>query len=223
MSFSAFANHVRNPALPHRGRVSALRSCVQLYRPIGFEATLSFLGELAGPFRRDDGALLRALDHLEASRSLWHDHLRRYAAERRTAKRLGHRTPRPGDANPNLGPSIWYGAPQHAALHALTYWRRSRLSRLLAWDDPGAREIDVAVSACLASRGPLSDEQHCRLHDTAQQLRRRISGGLYDEDAVAYFRARDLLRVAALVTSAAIPESAAGVEHQSTTAAGGSR
>ncbi|MET9301691.1 hypothetical protein ABZX66_20445 [Micromonospora aurantiaca] len=58
MSFSAFARRVRDPALPHQRRVSALRSCVQLYRPVGFEATLSFLEEVAGPFRRDEAALL---------------------------------------------------------------------------------------------------------------------------------------------------------------------
>ncbi|PRX55837.1 hypothetical protein B0I32_12557 [Nonomuraea fuscirosea] len=55
MSFGAFARKVRDPALPHR-RVSALRSCVQLYRPIGFEATLSFLHAEAGPFRTDEAA-----------------------------------------------------------------------------------------------------------------------------------------------------------------------
>ena len=61
MSFGNFARQVRDPALPHRRRVAALRSCVQLYRPIGFEATLSFLHTKAGPFRTDEAALLRAL------------------------------------------------------------------------------------------------------------------------------------------------------------------
>ncbi|GIM94915.1 hypothetical protein [Paractinoplanes toevensis] len=205
MSFSGFANHVRNPALPHKRRVSALRSCVQLYRPIGFEATLSFLEELAGPFHRDDGALLRALDHLAASRALWHDDLRRYAAERRTAKQRGHRTPRRDDRNPNRGPAIWYGASQRAALHALTYWRRSRLPGLLTWNDPGASEIDACVSAALANGGPLSAEQHRRLNDTAQRLRERLDADLYSQDSLAYFRVRDLLLVAGFVTNATTP------------------
>lgn len=207
MSFSAFANHVRNPALPHRRRVSALRSCVQLYRPVGFEATFSFLEEVSGPFQRDEEALLRALDHLAASRSRWHDHLRRFAAERRKVKRAGHRTPRRADPNPNLGPLIWYGASQQAASHALSYWRRKRLPELLAWDDPGGREIDLAVSACLTGSGRLSVAQRRQLDDAAQQLRRGISGRLYHEDASAYFlRVRSLLFVAKLVTDAATAE-----------------
>ncbi|MFG1919224.1 hypothetical protein [Micromonospora sp. NPDC048898] len=212
MSFSAFSHQVQDPRLPRQRRVSALRSCVQLYRPIGFAATLSFLEELAGPFQRDEHALPRALDHLAASRALWHEHLREYADQRRAAKRLGHRTPWADAANPNLGPSIWYGASRQAALHALNYWRRSRLPELLAWDDPGAGEIDLAVTACLAGGGSLRADQR-RLPDTAvQQVRRRIGGGLYGQDVLAYFRARDLLRVAALVTNATDPDSAAATD-----------
>ncbi|MEU7589571.1 hypothetical protein AB0A95_25140 [Micromonospora sp. NPDC049230] len=209
MSFSAFSHQVRDPRQPRQRRVSALRSCVQLYRPIGFEATLSFLEELAGPFQRDEHALPRALDHLAASRTLWREHLREYADQRRAAKRLGHRTLRADAANPTLGPPVWYGASRQAALHALTYWRRSRLPELLGWDDPGAGEIDLVVTACLAGGGSLSADHH-RLLDTAvRQVRRRIGGGLYGQDVLAYFRARDLLRVAALVTNADDPESVA--------------
>ncbi|MFG3422558.1 hypothetical protein ACIBTZ_24760 [Micromonospora sp. NPDC049460] len=56
MSFGAYARQVRDPALPHRRRVSALWSCVQLYRPIGLHATLSFLGTPASAhaWRRED-------------------------------------------------------------------------------------------------------------------------------------------------------------------------
>jgi hypothetical protein len=37
----------------------------------GFHATLGFLQELAGPFERDETALLRALDAVTASRAGW--------------------------------------------------------------------------------------------------------------------------------------------------------
>lgn len=137
MSFSAYARHVRNPALPHRRRVSALRSCVQLYRPLGFHATLSYLSLVAGPFEHDEAALLRALDALIASRAGWHAALDEYAAERRAAKRRGQRSPRPNESNPNLGPEHWYGAPREAALHALEFWRRKRLPALLARSERG--------------------------------------------------------------------------------------
>ena len=204
MSFSAFSNHVRNPALPYQHRVTAMRSCVQLYRPIGFNATLSFLEELAGPFQRDEQALLRAHGQLATSRALWHEHLDSYASQRRTAKRLGYQTPRKTEVNPNQGPSIWYGAPQQAALHALRYWRCGRLPELLVWKDPGAQEIDSAVSACLTSGGAFSADKLQQFEAAVQQIESRIRDGLYAQDTAAYFRGRDLLHLAALVSTASI-------------------
>jgi hypothetical protein len=110
MSFNNFARKVRDSALPYPHRVSALRSCVQLYSPIGFHATLSFLTEQAGPFPRDETALLRALDLLEISRAAWQAELREYATQRRQSKQRGQRSPRPTDPNPSH-PDRWYGAP----------------------------------------------------------------------------------------------------------------
>ncbi|WP_225730016.1 MULTISPECIES: hypothetical protein [unclassified Nocardia] len=101
MSFNNFARKVRDPTLPYPHRVSALRSCVQLYRPIGFRGTLNFLAERAGPLSRDEAALLRALDLLEAARAAWHAELREYAIQRRHAKQHGERSPRRTDPNPN--------------------------------------------------------------------------------------------------------------------------
>jgi hypothetical protein len=69
VSFGTYARKVGDGALPFPHRVGASRSCVQLYRPIGFRATLSFLELLAGPYQRDeDAALLRAVEALSASR-----------------------------------------------------------------------------------------------------------------------------------------------------------
>lgn len=55
MSFGTHVRKVRNPVLPYQRRVQALRSCVQLYRPIGFQATLSVMQEIAGPITRRSG------------------------------------------------------------------------------------------------------------------------------------------------------------------------
>ncbi|MEU3456835.1 hypothetical protein ABZ671_25015 [Micromonospora sp. NPDC006766] len=203
MSFSVYARHVRNPALPHRRRVSALRSCVQLYRPIGFHATLSFLRVVAGPFERDEVALLRALDALSASRAGWHAELGEYAAERRAAKRRGQRSPRPNDPNPNLGLRCWYGAAQQAALHALMFWRRKRLPALLAWPDPIASQVDSCVTACLVAGGPLTSAQREQLSVAVDALQRHVQAGLWQDDQAAYFRARELLTVARYVRTAA--------------------
>ncbi|MEV6303262.1 hypothetical protein AB0M02_27885 [Actinoplanes sp. NPDC051861] len=183
--------------------MSALRSCVQIYRPLGFEATLSFLASVAGPFDRDEAALMRALDLLAGSRALWHLHLRRYTALRRAAKRRGNRTPPAADLNPNLGPAAWYGAERRAALHALEFWRRKRLPALVAADDPGTREMADAVAACVASRGA---EPVPGLPDLVSLVEDRIRDGLYQRDSVAFARARDLLTLAHLVATAVAAE-----------------
>ncbi|WP_344471093.1 hypothetical protein [Nonomuraea monospora] len=104
MSFGGYARKVRDPGLPYRHRISALRSCVQLYRPLGFHATLSYLESKAGRFRSDEAALLRALDIIEASCAVLQAEVDAYAVRRREAKRQGRRTPRAQDANPNAFP-----------------------------------------------------------------------------------------------------------------------
>ncbi|MGS2613886.1 hypothetical protein ACVCAH_05035 [Micromonospora sp. LZ34] len=205
MSFSAYARKVRDPSLPYGRRVSALRSCVQLYRPIGFHATLSFLKEIAGGYDRDEAALLRALDALMASRAGWHADVRAYAATRRQAKRRGQRSPRPGERNPSNVPEHWYGAPDQAALHALKFWRRERPAKLLSERDPVAEMIRGCLDAALASNGSLSPDQRRTLADSAAELRRRVGTNLWYDDQPAYFRTLDLLKVARLLQIADRP------------------
>ncbi|MDO3705518.1 hypothetical protein Q3W71_27995 [Micromonospora sp. C28SCA-DRY-2] len=201
MSFGTYARKVRDRSLPYGLRVSALRSCVQLYRPIGFHATLSFLAEIAGPYQRDEGALLRALDAIEASRARWHAEVRDYAHRRRRAKRRGQRVPPVGETNPNGSPRIWYGAARQAALSALRYWSRGRLPALTATGDRTANTIDTLVAAALSSGGDLTAEQRQLLAVAVAELRQRMPG-LWSDDQVGYFRALDLFRVAYLVETA---------------------
>lgn len=199
VSFGTYARKVRNGALPYGRRVSALRSCVQLYRPIGFHASLSFLEEIAGPFQRDEVSLLRALDALTASRDSWQADVREYAAMRRQAKYRGQRSPRPKDPNPSKSPGHWYGASRQAALHALEFWQRRRLPALLTPPDQLTENLNSCVVASLDSGGSLTPERLRMLADCVAELRRQ-QPGLY---GVAYFRARDLLTVARLVEIAA--------------------
>ncbi len=202
MSFGSFARKTRDPALPFAHRAAALRSCVQLYRPYGFHATLSYLEELAGPHRRDERALLRALDIVVASRERWHAEVRAYAASRREAKQRGQRSPGPGEANPSNAPLVWYGARQAAALHALRYWRRARLPALLETPDQTAVDVAGCVEAALSPGGGLTPQQRTLLADGTAELRRRIGTGLWHGDQLGYFRCQDLLRVAWLVEQA---------------------
>ncbi|MFF4986433.1 hypothetical protein ACFY19_04550 [Streptosporangium saharense] len=192
MSFGGFARRVRDPALPHAWRVSALRSCVRLYRPIGFEATLSFLRAKAGPFRTDEAALLRALAVLEASRTAWQEEKRVYAQGRRRAKRRGERSPRPGEVNP-YRPSHWYGARREAALHAVGFWYRRRPAVLVSGGDGLSTVLWECVLACLDSGGRLTPAQGQRLAGCVERLTALQAG--YRDGGPAE-RVRDLLTVA---------------------------
>ncbi|MEW2352853.1 hypothetical protein [Spirillospora sp. NPDC029432] len=199
MSFGNFARKARDPSLPHRKRVSMLRSCVQLYRPIGFHATLSFLEARAGRFQEDEAALLRALDELEASRAVWHAELAAYDETRRAAKRRGIRSPRPRDPNP-YHVDHWYGARREAALHAVLYWNRRRLPALVT--DDVSRDLRACVNACLESGGRLAPDERRTLAACAGRLRSRMDAGRW-EDRIEYFRTRDLLTIIRLLEDAA--------------------
>jgi hypothetical protein len=148
MGFDNFARKVSDTSLPYGHRVVSLRSCAQLYRPIGFRATVSYLEAKAGPFRHDEAALLRALGVIRASRALWQADVRAYAEKRGEAKRRGLRSPRPGEANP-LVPAYWYGAPREAALHALAHWRRG-LRQGRGQGEELVREMERLSAECVA-------------------------------------------------------------------------
>ncbi|MEU8321170.1 hypothetical protein AB0C33_22700 [Nonomuraea sp. NPDC048881] len=175
MSFANFARRVRDPDLPYRWRLSAFRSCVQLYRPLGFEATLSFLEFQAGRFQHDEAALLQALDAIEASRAAWHAELHAYATRRREAKMQGRRSPRAEEPNPNLQVRwYWYGNPQKAALLALRFWRRQRFPRLLPSSDPVLLEITICVSECLDFGAVFTEAQRDLLGVRLSEIEQRL-------------------------------------------------
>ncbi|MGJ6969615.1 hypothetical protein ACSDR0_47830 [Streptosporangium sp. G11] len=194
MSFGNFARKVRDPALPYRHRVSALRSCVQLYRPLGFQATLSFLELRAGRFQHDETALLNALGVIEESRAARQDEIMAYVAMRREAKRQGRRNPRQGDPNPYTQVRwYWYGAPREAARHALLFWLRRRSTGLQPlMTDPILVELRQCASLCLEHDGELTAterrllaprvkelEQHLQLWDLLQVIRHiEVAAGL---------------------------------------------
>ncbi|MGC5009389.1 hypothetical protein ACLQ2R_01355 [Streptosporangium sp. DT93] len=175
MSFGNHARKVRDPALPYRWRVSAFRSCVQLYRPLGFEATLSFVESRAGRFQREEEALLRALDLVESSRAALHVELQAYARKRQEAKKQGRRSPRAEEVNPNLQARwYWYGAPREAALHALWFWRRKRLPRLMPSTDPELLEIIECVTETLDFGAVLTEAQRECLGAQVSRLEHRL-------------------------------------------------
>lgn len=211
MSFGTYARKVRDPALPFRERVRALGGCVQLYGPLGYHATRSFLQEAVGPYRSDEQALLRALDLLVYSRTRWQADKRAYAERRRTAKRRGQRSPRPGDMNPNDRPLIWYGARRPAALHLLRLWSRDRLPALVTPSDPITVDIDVCVRASLASMGVLTEPERQVLALAVEQLQGRLRSERWRHASQARFQAWQLLQVARVVEYAGGPADVAAL------------
>ncbi|VVJ19578.1 Uncharacterised protein [Amycolatopsis camponoti] len=154
MGFTERARRVRDGRLAYGRRVAALCSCVGLYHPIGHRATLSFLGELAGPYQQHEPALLRALEALEASRAVWREEVASYVGARVRQKRLGRRVPSPGDPPPSRMGGHWYASTpdvsRRAALHALKLWERGQQAD---------HEVRSVVRCCIATGGRLTDEQ----------------------------------------------------------------
>ncbi|MET7400145.1 zinc ribbon domain-containing protein [Dactylosporangium sp. NPDC005572] len=100
-SIPAEAARVRDPGLPLRRRLLALRECVLHFAPYGFRATWHHLVVAAGiPVRLadDPAALVRAVDELEEARQLWRTEAMAFASRRLREKAAGRRQPRRDDA-----------------------------------------------------------------------------------------------------------------------------
>jgi hypothetical protein len=166
MSFGTYARKVRDPSLPYGCRINALAGCVQRYQPVGYQATFAYLEHVAGPFRRDEGALLRAMDMLSSSRDLWLVELGDYARQRKRAKRMGRRIP--GIAEP--GPTCWYGDQRDAAVFALTYLLRRMAKGRPVRAEAAGEEVLSLASSCVDDGGRVGRE---RLDELRVQFERQ--------------------------------------------------
>jgi hypothetical protein len=176
VSFGTYARKVRDSSLANGRRLNALAGCVQRYSPIGFMATFGYLEHVAGRFRHDEAALLRAVDGLTSSRDLWLAEVGAYATRRKEAKRLGQRSPHATDTGPSG--SVWYGDRRNAGLFAL----RFQLRRMEKRPQTTGRQADPDVlglaSACVESNGRLDDTQRELLHGLRHRFEelREVSG-----------------------------------------------
>lgn len=203
MGFNNFARKVRDASLPYGHRVVSLRSCVQLYRPIGFEATVGYLEAKSGPFREDETSLLRALNMIGTSRALWQEDVRGYAVLRADAKRRGRRVPREDEGNP-LRPAFWYGARREAALYALAHWLgRGREGHC---DDELGRTIARLAAGCVATGGALAEREWDFLGACAAELERRVIPPAWQDARAGYYGARELRFAVHLMRTAAPDE-----------------
>jgi len=207
VSFVVSARRVRNVHLPYRHRVAALRSCVWLYPPIGFDNTLRLLEEIAGPFQTDESALLMALDALTASRAARKIATSRYAEARREAKRNGQQCPRPNARNPHTS-MVWYGDVRRGALHVLRR-EQPELSRLGHACGIGSVEAKLSKLAdqVIQSNGEMAANQIRVLSEIMEMLGARLADNdLYRVHIKSYRHVSHLLQLGRLIEDASIDD-----------------
>jgi len=204
VSFGTHERRVRDPSLRYGLRISALVGCVERYSPIGFHITFGYLEHVAGPFRRDEAALLRAMDLLSSSRALWRIELTTETNRRKAAKRRGQRNLSAPELELKFTP--WYGDARNAAMFALGFLLRSAGENR----NGQAQMIDAAVlrmaSTCLDGGGRLSGadlEQVHRLRSRFQHL--RVEAGWPHMRWLDWRRAHDSLWALHLITTVCTP------------------
>ncbi|AJT64750.1 hypothetical protein T261_3079 [Streptomyces lydicus] len=193
MGFQTYARRVRDEQLPLARRHTALRCAVGHYCPLGFNATWAYLAATARPspdLSRDPAALLRALETLEASRTIRLNELAAIAARRHTEKAVGRRTPRPTDSTQLQGPR-WPGAtaPSRLGLVAAVADRHKDFRRLPYPDETLYRDseapqlaglharLDACATAYLTNLGHLEVSTRGALTETVRGIERLVRPG----------------------------------------------
>lgn len=141
--------------------------------------------------------MLRALDMLTVSRELWLAEVDAYATSRRKAKRLGQRTPRASDTNPNL-PTCWYGDSRRAATYTLGYLLRKpdRISNA----DPDVIRLASSVLETPGDSNRVPLEQLHAFQKRLEQL--RAASGWPDVDWPNWHKANESLWVLRQISNA---------------------
>jgi hypothetical protein len=155
VSFGTYARRVRDRDLSYAMRYCALRCAVSRYCPIGFHATWSFLSTV-GNLKRDEEALLRALDVLETSRAAWLAEVEAFGARRRAEKQQRQqRTPSAADRL-RLRGCRWPGPHGHAAvlLTVRDLWT-AHLAEPFPDTPPGTKGdfvyLDSTIAGCVST------------------------------------------------------------------------
>jgi hypothetical protein len=196
VSYGTFARRVRDDSLPHGVRYAEFKGCVERYGPLGWEASLAYLEQCAGPFEHDTEALLRAESLLTASRELWLEELAAYEENRRSAKRAGRRTPSKNEPFPGRD-WLWLGAERAAALFALQFEHRRRVAQ-----QPGLKPL---VERTLHNQGDLDATDRALLGRLREDVDYYRTHGFdwNKPDWPAWHRSSDALRLLAHVRNAA--------------------
>ncbi|GHG78753.1 hypothetical protein [Streptomyces griseocarneus] len=209
MSFSVHAKRVRDRGLPLVRRHRALRDAVGLYCPLGFHGTWAYLST-AGDLRNDEKALLRALEMLEASRTVWIRETEAFAEHRRGEKTRHRRTPPRAQVRYVYGPR-WPGPQGKPAMleevrRLWTDFARAPFPSIPREDKSVLAELDTWLAGCistyLANDGSLDAGRRRIVTERAPELRRylpRLGHPSNFPEAFRYFHA--LLKMAELVAN----------------------
>jgi hypothetical protein len=198
MSFGTYARKVRDPSLPLSRRVAALRSAVTIYQPLGWQATLSFLEQVAGRYQVSEPALLKAIDTLDESRRGWLTELHAYAVARRVAKAHGHRSPGAADRSPTRRPSGWRGPLRVAAsLYVLPLLRKGMSSA-----DPCGSEVEALIQVSLKRGGSLRSGHAATLATVTTKVGRSMRAAAQRGDHEAHHHAEQVLTVLRFIEAA---------------------
>jgi hypothetical protein len=151
MSFGTYARTVRDERRPTGVRYLALRSAVELYRPLGFDATWTYVIGHTDARQETTDNLLRALEVLETSRAAWLRELAGYTERRRAEKRLGY-LPRQDEVRYRFG-FRWPGPGAHGATWytVAALWDEQRRSALPAGLPGDWTSLAADVAACVES------------------------------------------------------------------------
>lgn len=169
------------------------RSCVQLYRPLGFHATIGFLETRTGSVCQDEQALLDALELLEHSRAVWDRQKAAYAAIRTAAKQTGQRVP-PAQLPNAYRCDRWHADPYPGAVYAIEYWQRIHRP-LLEPADETVQSIDRPIESCIRSAPPPPSDTADQIQSLAQILRRQQTWPAFKDAPRDYVHRQALLVV----------------------------
>ncbi|MFJ2753484.1 hypothetical protein [Streptomyces sp. NPDC087297] len=155
-SFATHRRKVHDTALPPHRRLSALRTCLTGFSPYGFRATYHHLcrsAEIPQDLEQDPGALVRAVEELDAARALWLTEQAGWESRRRAQKGAGVRAPAP----PPPTRSLWCPDPEFHPVAPLP----DVMPRLMS--APRAGDLSVCP-LCGVARGTTPLHDGYRLH-----------------------------------------------------------
>ncbi|MDH6137491.1 hypothetical protein P3T37_006924 [Kitasatospora sp. MAA4] len=181
-SFHTHRARVHDADLPPYRRLSALRTCLEVFAPYGLRATYHHLvlsAQIPEDLARDPESLVRAVEELHAARQVWLSAQADYVQRRRAEKHAGQRQPARHEALPTWSwgwgrPGYLCPDPRRHPARPLSEVVRHSIGRAAHPDEGGC-------PLCTGSRAVLWDDgyatyQLCRRCGIALHVQRSTAG-----------------------------------------------